>query len=94
MNTETRSIIKIEFNDNSLLSSLFGIADRNIHLLEKLNNVSIEYKGNIVKVVGKKEAVEETKLALQTLFDEAKRGYEIDDEKIRDIKSFLTLAVY
>jgi len=93
MNTETSSIIKIEFNDNSLLSSLFGIADRNIHLLEKLNNVSIEYKGNIVKVVGKKEAVEETKLALQTLFDEAKRGYEIDDEKIRDIKSFLTLDI-
>ena len=68
MNTEARSVIKIEFNDNSLLSSLFGTADRNIHLLEKLNNVSIDYKGNIVKIVGKRNAVEETKLALQKLF--------------------------
>ena len=39
---------KIEFDDNNILSSLFGTADRNIHLLEKLNNVSINYKGNIV----------------------------------------------
>ena len=93
MNSEASSIIKIEFSDNSLLSSLFGIADRNIHLLEKLNNVSIEYKGNIVKIAGKKNAVEETKLALQKLFEEAKRGYEIDDEKIRDTKSFLTLDI-
>ena len=76
MNSEACSVIKIEFSDNSLLSSLFGIADRNIHLLEKLNNVSIEYKGNIVKIAGNKNAVEETKLALQKLFEEAKRGKE------------------
>ena len=91
MNTEAPSVIKIEFNDNSLLSSLFGTADRNIRLLEKLNNVSIDYKGNIVKIEGKKNAVEETKFTLQKLFEDAKRGYEIDDEKIRDTKSFLTL---
>ena len=54
MNTNTSSVIQIIFDDNSLLSSLFGTADRNIHLLEKLNNVSIDYKGNIVKIVGKK----------------------------------------
>ena len=59
MNSETSSVIKIEFNDNSLLSSLFGTSDRNIHLLEKLNNVSIEYKGNIVKIVGKENAVKD-----------------------------------
>ncbi len=93
MSIETRSVIKIEFNDNSLLSSLFGTADRNIHLLEKLNNVSIDYKGNIVKIVGKKNAVEETKLALQKLFEDAKKGDEIDDEKIRDTKSLLTLGI-
>ena len=93
MNSEASSIIKIEFNDNNLLSSLFGTSDRNIHLLEKLNNVSIDYKGNIVKIIGKKNAVEETKLALQKLFEDAKRGHEIDDEKIRDTKSFLTLDI-
>ena len=70
MNSEASSVIKIEFSDNSLLSSLFGIADRNIHLLEKLNNVSIEYKGNIVKIAGKKNAVVFIKDAIKRNFKE------------------------
>ena len=92
MTSETSSVIQIEFDDNSLLTSLFGTADRNIHLLERLNNVSINYKGNIVKIIGNKNAIVETKIALQKLFEEAKKGYEIDDEKIIDTKSFLTLS--
>ena len=46
--------LQIEFNDNNILSSLFGVSDQNIHLLEKMNNVRIEYRGNIVKIIGKK----------------------------------------
>ena len=53
MNSSTKSVIKIEFDDNSILTSLFGLADKNIHLLEKLNNVSIDYRGNVVKIIGK-----------------------------------------
>ena len=90
MNSNLNSTVQIEFDDNSILSSLFGIADKNIHLLERLNNVSIDYRGNIVKIIGKTTAVEETKTALQKLFEDAKKGYEIDDERIRDTKSFLT----
>ena len=90
MNTELNCTIKIEFDDNSLLSSLFGAADKNIQLLEKLNNVSIDYRGNIVKIMGKKIAVEETKIVLKKLFEDAKKGDEIDDEKIKDIKSLLS----
>jgi len=90
MNSNLNSTVQIEFDDNSILSSLFGIADKNIHLLEKLNNVSIDYRGNTVKIIGKTNAVEQTKIALQKLFEDAKKGYEIDDERIRDTKSFLT----
>ena len=93
MNNNTSSVIQIVFDDNSLLSSLFGTADRNIHLLEKLNNVIINYKGNVVKIMGQKNSIEETKLTLQKLFEDAKKGYEIDDEKIRDTKSFLKLSI-
>ena len=57
MNSETSSVIQIVFDDNSLLSSLFGAADRNIHLLEQLNNVIINYKGNVVKIMGKKLSI-------------------------------------
>ena len=91
MNDKMGSLLQIEFDDNSILSSLFGIADKNIHLLEKLNNVSINYRGNIVKIIGPVTAIKETKLTLEKLFDEAKKGIEIDEEKIKDTKSMLRL---
>ena len=83
--------VQIEFNDNNILSSLFGVSDQNIHLLEKMNNVRIEYRGNIVKIIGTKVSIEETKTTLEKLFNEAKKGVEIDEEKIKDTKSLLFL---
>ena len=38
MNNQLAESLHIEFNDNSILSSLFGIADSNIQLLEKINS--------------------------------------------------------
>lgn len=91
MNNQLAESLHIEFNDNSILSSLFGIADSNIQLLEKMNNVKIEYRGNVVKISGHKLSIQETKIALEKLFDEAKKGIEIDEEKIKDTKSLLAL---
>ena len=90
---DKENFIQIEFDDNSILSSLFGSSDENIHLLEKLNNVSINYNGNIVKITGKEINIKETKLALEKLFEEAKNGNEIDDEKIKDTKSILNFDI-
>ena len=53
--------IDIEFDDNSILSSLFGVNDNNIKVLEKINEVKIEYRGNKVKIVGNKNSVEKTR---------------------------------
>ena len=80
MNKQITNSLQIEFNDNSILSSLFGVSDRNIQLLEKMNNVKIEYRGNIVKISGNKLSIQETKITLEKLFDEAKKGIEIDEE--------------
>ena len=93
MKNQLAESIHMEFNDNSVLSSLFGVSDSNIHLLEKINNVKIEYRGNVVKISGNKLSIQETKLSLEKLFDEAKKGIEIDEEKIKDIKSLLTLDI-
>ena len=83
--------IHIEFDDNSILSSLFGVNDINICTLEKINEVKIIYRGNKVKIIGKKNYIEETRRELEILFKEAKKGIEIDEEKIRDTKSLLFL---
>jgi phosphate starvation-inducible PhoH-like protein len=91
MSIRSTESIQIEFDDNSILSSLFGVNDANIRTLEKINEVKIEYRGNKVKIVGHKFSIEETRRELENLFEEAKRGIEIDEEKIKDTKSLLSL---
>ena len=94
MRNNVTDSLQIEFNDNSLLSSLFGVSDNNIQLLEKMNNVKIEYRGNIVKISGHRLSILETKTALEKLFEEAKKGIEIDEEKIKDTQSLLSLDLH
>ena len=53
--------------------------------------MKIEYRGNKVKIVGHKFSIEETRRELENLFEEAKKGIEIDEEKIKDTKSLLSL---
>ena len=91
MSIRSTESVHIEFDDNSILSSLFGVNDANIRTLEKINEVKIEYRGNKVKIVGHKFSIEETRRELENLFEEAKKGIEIDEEKIKDTKSFLSL---
>ena len=87
------NFIDIEFDDNSILSSLFGVNDNNIKILETINEVKIKYRGNKVKIIGSKKSIEKTRDELQNLFEEAKKGIEIDEDKIKDIKSVLSLDV-
>ena len=89
----TAETIHIEFDDNSILSSLFGIDDSNIKILERINEVRIEYRGNKVKIIGNKTSIEETRRELEGLFKEAKKGIEIDEEKIKETKSLLSLDI-
>ena len=91
--TLLRETIQIEFDDNSILSSLFGVNDSNIRILEKINEVKIQYRGNKVKIIGEKISIEETKRELENLFEDAKKGIEIDEEKIKDTKSLLSLDI-
>ena len=90
MNAESTHI---EFDDNNILISLFGVNDSNIRILEKINEVVIEYRGNKVKIIGEKNSIMETRLVLQSLFEEAKKGIEIDEEKIKDVKSLLIFDI-
>ena len=92
MNLKSESL-NIEFDDNNILSSLFGVNDSNIKILEKINEVKIEHRGNIVKIIGNKTSINETYRELKNLFEEAKKGIEIDEEKIKDVKSLLSLNI-
>ena len=81
------SNLEIELDDNTILSNLFGINDSNLSIIEKINNVKIQYRGNRIKISGNKKSVFETKDTILDLFQEAKNGANIDEDKIRDTRS-------
>ena len=74
----TLSKIVLELDDNSILSNLFGVNDSNLQIIEKINHVKIEYRGNKIKISGDKESIFETKETILELFKEAKKGTKID----------------
>ena len=85
--------IELELEDNTILSSLFGINDSNLQIIEKINDVKINYRGNKIKISGNKKSIFETKTTILNLFKEAKKGAEIDEDKIRDATSMITMNI-
>ncbi len=83
--------LEIELDDNTILSNLFGVNDSNLQIIEKINDVSIQYRGNKIKISGNKKSIFETKKTILDLFKEAKKGAEIDEDKIRDSTSLITM---
>ena len=81
----------LELDDNTMLSSLFGVNDSNLSIIEKMNDVKILYRGNKIKITGNKKSIIQTKETILNLFEQAKKGAEIDEDKIRDSKSLIVL---
>jgi len=85
--------LDFELNDNNFLSNLFGIDDKNIQIIEKNNNVKIKYRGNKIKIIGSKMSIKDTKEELLILFEEAKKGINIDEDKIMETRSLKLLEI-
>ena len=89
-NTDLHSI-SCEFDDNLALINLFGQHNQNLLLIEKINNVSINQKGNKIKITGSKNSINDTHHILINLYESIKKGEEVDEEKIKDMKSVISL---
>ena len=85
--------LDIELNDNNYLPNLFGVDDKNIQILEKVNNVLIKYRGNKIKIIGTKSSVKNTKEEILLLFEQAKKGLDIDEDKIMETRSMKILEI-
>ena len=85
--------LDFELNDNNFLSNLFGINDINIQIIEKINNVKIKYRGNKIKIIGSKVSIKDTKEEILLLFEEAKKGENIDEDKIMETRSLKLLEI-
>ena len=85
--------LDIELSDNNYLPNLFGVNDKNIQILEKINNVQIKYRGNKIKIIGTKSSIKDTKEEILLLFEQAKKGLEIDEDKIMETRSMKILKI-
>ena len=82
-----------ELSDNNFIPNLFGVDDKNIHIIEKVNNVQIKYRGNKIKIIGTKSSIKNTKEEILLLFKEAKKGIDIDEDKIMETRSMKILEI-
>ena len=85
--------LDFELNDNNFIPNLFGVDDKNIHILEAVNNVQIKYRGNRIKIIGAKSSIKNTKEEILLLFEEAKKGIDIDEDKIMETRSMKILEI-
>ena len=85
--------LDFELSDNNYIPNLFGVDDKNIHIIEKVNNVQIKYRGNKIKIIGTKSSIKNTKEEILLLFKEAKKGIDIDEDKIMETRSMKILEI-
>ncbi len=85
--------LDIELSDNNYIPNLFGVNDKNIQIIEKINNVQIKYRGNKIKIIGAKTSIKHTKEEILFLFEQAKKGINIDEDKIMETRSMRILEI-
>ena len=86
--------LDFELSDNNYIPNLFGVDDKNIQIIEKVNNVQIKYRGNKIKIIGAKSSIQDTKEEILVLFEQAKKGIDIDEDKIMEARSMKILEIH
>jgi phosphate starvation-inducible PhoH-like protein len=69
--------IVLTFDDNQLAMRLFGRHSEHLALIERRLEVEIDQRGNQVTIEGRREACDQARLALETLYDQLRNGHEI-----------------
>jgi phosphate starvation-inducible protein PhoH and related proteins len=69
--------VALTFDDNRLASSLFGQYGQNLALIERRLGVAATSRGNQVTLEGAREACEQARRVLETLYERLARGDEV-----------------
>jgi phosphate starvation-inducible PhoH-like protein len=83
--------ISLAFDDNRLASLVFGHFDQNIARIERKLGVQANVNGNQVTFRGPREACEQARTVLQTLYQRAKLGQPADEG---DVEGALEESAY
>src|SRR5437763_12614938 len=82
--------IVLTFDDNRLASTLFGQYGQNLALIERRLGVVANSRGNQVTVEGSREACDQARRVLESLYDRLKRG---DDLVQGDVEGTIRQAL-
>jgi len=82
--------IHLAFDDNRLLSSLYGEHDRHLARIEQLLGVDIASRGNEVRIQGPHSAAEAARDALNALYAKLVKGLPIDLGEVEAAVRFTT----
>lgn len=75
--------LSFEIENNKLVQKIVGPSDDNLRLIEKTLNVEIISFGNNVTIRGSKNAIEQTKAALEILRNKAEKNIEINEQEVK-----------
>ncbi len=67
----------LAFDDNRLASALFGQYGQNLALIERKLGVVADSRGNHVTIEGPREACDQARRVLETLYEQLKRGNDV-----------------
>ncbi len=80
--SENEAVTYLEFEDNSLLSALFGEKDQNLNRIETELGVTVVARGNQVVVSGAPAGVEVAQIALKNLYQRLLRGLSVTNAEV------------
>jgi phosphate starvation-inducible protein PhoH and related proteins len=67
----------LAFDDNRLASALFGQYGQNLALIERRLGVTADQRGNHVTIEGPREACEQARRVLESLYEQLRRGRDL-----------------
>jgi len=74
---ETAAQIVVAFDDNQLAMRLFGRHSENLALIERRLGVAADQRGNHVTIEGPREACEQARLTLESLYQQLRDGHDL-----------------
>lgn len=74
--------VNLSFDNNALLAPIYGEGDENLTKLEKKFGVTTASRGNILAITGTKAAIHGAKVVMETLYNQAKSGQEINSSSV------------
>jgi phosphate starvation-inducible PhoH-like protein len=82
--------IVLAFDDNRLASALFGQYGQNLALIEKRLGVMVDSRGNHVTIEGSRDAAEQARHVLESLYEQLRRDHELTSG---DVEGAIRLAI-